>query len=123
MGIAFAMAHPYNELLRILSGYDFKTSDQGPPQDGNHNIISPSFNEDNSCGNGWICEHRWRQIYNMVKFRNVVHGTELKNWWDNGDQQIAFCRGNKGFITINNGGDLKQNLQVYVVANVSERLE
>ena len=21
-----------------------------------------------------MCEHRWRQIYNMAKFRNVVQG-------------------------------------------------
>ena len=32
----------------------------------------------------------------MVKFRNVA-GTELvRNWWDNGKNQIAFSRGSKG---------------------------
>lgn len=38
----------------------------------------------------------------MVKFRNVVSGTTLNNWVDNGNNQIAFCRGDKGFIAINN---------------------
>jgi alpha-amylase len=38
----------------------------------------------------------------MVKFRNLVNGEAVKNWWDNGSNQIAFSRGNKGFIVINN---------------------
>lgn len=49
----------------------------------------------------------------MVEFKNVVAGTELKNWWDNDSKQIAFCRGNRGFIAINGefGIDLNRNLQ------------
>ncbi len=38
----------------------------------------------------------------MVIFRNVVNGQPLSNWWDNGNNQIAFSRDNKGFIVINN---------------------
>lgn len=38
----------------------------------------------------------------MAGFRNVVEGQGLANWWDNGSHQIAFWRGNKGFIAINN---------------------
>lgn len=72
----------------------------GPPNI-NGDILPPTINPDLSCGNGWICEHRWRQIYSMVKFRNVVHGTNLNDWWDNQANQIAFCRGDKGFIAIN----------------------
>ncbi len=34
--------------------------------------------------------------------RNVVDGTGVKYWWDNGNNQIAWARGNKGFIAINN---------------------
>ncbi|KAG5877500.1 hypothetical protein JTB14_028909 [Gonioctena quinquepunctata] len=83
----------------------------GPPQDSNHNLISPKINSDETCGNGYICEHRWRQISNMVSFRNIVKDAPVTNWWSNGDQQIAFCRGNKGFVAFTNWGDLKQNLQ------------
>ncbi|CAF4582146.1 unnamed protein product, partial [Rotaria sp. Silwood2] len=57
---------------------------------------------DLSCGGGWICEHRWRQIYNMVRFRNTAAFQPVQNWWDNGNNQIAFSRGNKAFIAINN---------------------
>lgn len=47
----------------------------------------------------------------MAGFRNAVEGTDLQNWWSNGDQQIAFCRGNKGFIAFTLGGDINQSLQ------------
>jgi alpha-amylase len=43
-----------------------------------------------------MCEHRWRQIYNMVRFRNTAGFQTVQNWWDNGNNQIAFSRGNKG---------------------------
>ncbi|RXM92312.1 Pancreatic alpha-amylase [Acipenser ruthenus] len=39
---------------------------------------------------------------NMVIFRNVVNGQPFSNWWDNGGNQVAFGRGNKGFIVFNN---------------------
>lgn len=38
----------------------------------------------------------------MVKFRNLVEWEPLANWWDNEGHQIAFSRGTKGFIAINN---------------------
>lgn len=39
---------------------------------------------------------------NMVHFRNVVSGQPHANWWDNGNNQVAFGRGNRGFIVFNN---------------------
>ena len=38
----------------------------------------------------------------MNIFRNVVGFEPVRNWWDNGFQAIAFSRGNRGFIFINN---------------------
>ncbi|GLV35221.1 Amylase proximal [Carabus blaptoides fortunei] len=112
MATAFMLAHPYgNSGTRIMSSYTFTYPDQGPPQDHAQNIISPGFLADDTCTNGWVCEHRWRQIYNMVQFKNTVRGTGLNNWWDNGHQQIAFSRGNKGFVAFTVAGDLKQTLQ------------
>ncbi|XP_017774160.1 PREDICTED: alpha-amylase-like [Nicrophorus vespilloides] len=110
MATAFMLAHPYGS-TRVMSSFDFKDSDQGPPQDAQGNIISAGINNDDTCSNGWICEHRWRQIYNMVVFKNAVKGTEIENWWSNSDQQIAFSRGNKGFVAFTNWGDLNQDLK------------
>ncbi|XP_069700677.1 alpha-amylase-like [Periplaneta americana] len=118
MAVAFMLAYPYG-YPRVMSSFSFDTdTDQGPPQDGNGNIVSPSINSDGTCGNGWVCEHRWRQIFNMVGFRNVVAGTGLNDWWDDGNQQIAFCRGGKGFIAFNDefSSDLKQTLQTCLPA-------
>ena len=99
---AFMMAWPY-AFVQIMSSYDFpKDKDwQGPPSNG-PNTKDVIVNADDTCGNGWICEHRWRQIYNMAKFRNVAQGEPMRNWWDNGNNQIAFSRGNKAFLAINN---------------------
>jgi len=43
-----------------------------------------------------------------------VLGTDMNNWWDNGDYQIAFCRGRKGFIAFNvqKNTNLSETLQV-----------
>lgn len=99
MATAFHLAFPYG-ISRIMSSYNFTDTDQGPPADGNGEIISPQF-ENEVCVNGWICEHRWPQIYNMIKFKNVAGNSSVENWWDNENNQIAFSRGNKAFIIFN----------------------
>lgn len=73
MAIAFMLAHPYGT-GRVMSSYDFTDKETPPPQDAEGNLISPGFKHDLTCTNGYICEHRWREIYNMVQFRNVVDG-------------------------------------------------
>nr|CAD7267363.1 unnamed protein product [Timema shepardi] len=112
MAVAFMLSWSYG-FPRIMSSFAFQNSDTGPPHDEEQNILSVPVREDHTCGNGWVCEHRWRQIYNMVAFRNIVRGTTVKNWWDNRSKQIAFCRGNKGFIAFNDehNTDFRQHLQ------------
>lgn len=100
MATAFHLAWPYG-IPRIMSSFNFTTYEQGPPRDGAGNIVGPGFDSAGQCTNGWICEHRWHQIREMVKFRNVVQGTVVQNWWDNNSNQIAFSRGNRGFIAFN----------------------
>ncbi|KAI4459930.1 alpha-amylase [Holotrichia oblita] len=110
MAAAFMLAHPYGS-TRVMSSFAFTDTNMGPPQDDNQNIISPGINADDSCTNGWVCEHRWRQIANMVGFRNAVRGAGVNDWWSNGAQQIAFCRGGSGFVAFNNGGTISQTMQ------------
>lgn len=38
----------------------------------------------------------------MIGFRNHVGNEFLTSWWDNDNNMIAFCRGNKGFVAFNN---------------------
>lgn len=77
---------------QIYSGYEFSDNDAGPPNGG---TVYACFQD------GWKCQHYWRQIMNMVGFRNAVRGTGVNNWWDNGYQAIAFGRGSKGYVAIN----------------------
>lgn len=106
------LAHPYGN-PRVMSSYEFDHFDQGPPADFSKNILSPEIKEDGSCGNGRVCEHRWRQVYKMADFRNRVRNEALNNWWDDGAFQIAFCRGNRGFFAMNAGkSDLRQKIRV-----------
>jgi alpha-amylase len=48
----------------------------------------------------------------MIKFRNAVGTAAVANWWENsGGKQIAFSRGNRGFIVFNNENfDLNQSI-------------
>ncbi len=86
----FALAWPYG-YPKVMSSYEWLTHDQGPPSHGA-----------STCNNGWLCEHRERAIANMVGFRNATQESfSVTNWWDNGNNQIAFGRGDLGFVAIN----------------------
>ena len=50
----------------------------------------------------WVCEHRDPYLRTMVGFRRAVAGTTTGHWWDNGANAIAFSRGDRGFVAINN---------------------
>ncbi|MFL0799072.1 MAG: alpha amylase C-terminal domain-containing protein [Agarilytica sp.] len=86
----YMLAYPFGS-TKLHSSYEFTDDIHGPPASG-------------GCGvSGWVCQHRWSNIANMVGFRNFTQGINtVNNWWDNGNNQIAFGRGNKGFVVINN---------------------
>jgi alpha-amylase len=110
IGEIFSLAYPYG-YPKVMSSYRFEDHDQGPPANG--------ANSGDACGVNWICEHRWRGVANMVEFRNVTRSRfELSNWWDNGNNQIAFGRGDLGFVAINreDGASLNQSLQTGMAA-------
>lgn len=115
MATAFMLAHTYG-LPRLMSSYEFQSDDQGPPADANHNIVGRTINAEEQCLSPWVCEHRWKPIAAMINFRNVVFNSTIGNWADNGQNQMAFCRGNLGFIAFNNELSLnfKSVLQVCV---------
>jgi alpha-amylase len=96
---AFMTAWNYG-VPRVMSSYYFSNTDQGPP--GTQRSIASDLAT--GCGNGWVCEHRWKTIGAIFGFGAAVQGTDHANWWDNGKNQIAFSRGNKGWIAINKDG-------------------
>jgi alpha-amylase len=91
---AFMLAWPYGSPT-VMSSYDFSSRDQGPPSDASGRT------NNTTCFSGWRCEHRWQVVANMVAFHNAVDGTAVVNWYDNGNNHIAFGRSGKGYLTIN----------------------
>lgn len=107
MASAFMLAHPLGT-PRVLSSYQYTDALQGAPQDAAGNLLSPgrqprtaSPTAEAGCQNGWICEHRWPAVANMVELRAVAGRSEFSNWWDNGGKQIAFSRGDRAFVAWN----------------------
>ncbi|MEU8690698.1 alpha-amylase family protein [Streptomyces sp. NPDC048665] len=87
----FMLAWPYGA-PDINSGYEWSNADAGPPNDG----------QVNACWqDGWKCQHAWPEIKSMVAFRNTTRGEAVSNWWDDGNNAIAFGRGGKGYVAIN----------------------
>ena len=81
---------------KVMSSYTFDDYDAGPPSDAAGNTV------DADCGSSaWQCEHDWQPIRNMVAFHNEVRGEPVVQWWDNGNDLIAFGRGSKGYVVIN----------------------
>ncbi len=115
----FMLAWPYG-YPKVMSSYDWAHANSddttndwvGPPSDTNGNTNSiydanqnnvgcfaPRSGPDSNIGatGGWMCEHRWREIANMVDFRNfTVNSWGIDHWWSddpNGQgNQIAFAR-------------------------------
>jgi len=107
---AFMLAFPHGT-PQVMSSFDFGGSDQGPPADA-AGTTAPV-----DCASGWICEHRRRTTANLVGFHNQVHGTPVTSWWSNGSDQIAFGRGNAGFVVFNrSGGSLTRTFQTSLPA-------
>ncbi|MFE0704841.1 carbohydrate-binding module family 20 domain-containing protein [Streptomyces sp. NPDC058872] len=87
----FMLAWPYGS-PDVHSGYEWTDKDAGPPNGG----------QVNACySDGWKCQHAWREISSMVAFRNTARGQAVTNWWDNGNNAIAFGRGSKAYVAIN----------------------
>ncbi|MFI7273334.1 carbohydrate-binding module family 20 domain-containing protein [Streptomyces sp. NPDC049879] len=90
----FMLAWPYGA-PDVHSGYEFSDHDAGPPSDGHVNACWQD---------GWTCQHAWPEIESMVAFRNATAGQAVTDWWDNGNDAIAFGRGDRGYVAVNHEG-------------------
>jgi len=93
----FMLAYPYG-YPKVMSSYDYHgdTNAGGPSVPVHNGATLECF------GTNWQCEHRWSYIAGGVDFRNnTADNWTTTNWWDNGNNQIAFGRGSSGFVAIN----------------------
>ncbi|AQS69916.1 alpha-amylase family protein [Streptomyces pactum] len=103
----FMLAWPYGA-PDVNSGYEWSDHDAGPPNGGR---------VDACWQDGWKCQHAWPEIKSMVAFRNATRGQAVTNWWDNGNDAIAFGRGSKGYVVVNHeSGALTRTYQTSLPA-------
>ncbi|GII79987.1 alpha-amylase [Sphaerisporangium rufum] len=90
----FMLAWPFGK-PNVYSSFTWSDKEGGPPSAGG------GFVTDADCANGrWTCFHR--QLAGMAGFHEAVAGTPVGNWTDNGGNLIAFSRGDRGWVAINN---------------------
>lgn len=94
---AFMLAYPYGT-PNVFSGYEFTKRDEGAPGSTQTSIPDVNCAKDSK----WQCTQRLTSIRGMIGFYNAVRGTKVTNWQDDDDNNVAFSRGNKGFLAINN---------------------
>ena len=91
----FVLASPYGR-PQVYSGFEFTNADDSPPSDATGKIT------DTSCASGWACTHRDSGVEAMVRWHNAVGTAPQRNWRDDGGNVIAFSRGSRGWVTMNN---------------------
>jgi alpha-amylase len=107
----FMLAQPYG-YPSILSSYAFSCPSEnsmGPVSDANGwttPVTCAASLEAATASGQWVCEHRDPYIKNMVGFRRVTAGAAITHWWDDGADALAFSRGDKGFVAINDGSSV-----------------
>ncbi|NVM78441.1 alpha-amylase [Duganella sp. SG902] len=92
----FMLAWPYGS-AQLHSGFRFTSYDQAPPSASPFDASgNPLINQN------WDFIHRWSDIANMVAFRAATSGQGVDYFTNGTGNQIAFGRGAKGFVAINN---------------------
>lgn len=113
MAVAFMLA-PYGH-LRFMSSFAFTDPSQGPSANSD-GIISPEI-VNGECVNGQICAQRAADL-SHGPISQPGKRKKIENWWNNGNNQIAFSCGAKGFVAINAEGDLREQLQTGLPAGI-----
>ena len=105
---AFMLAYDYGT-PRLLSDYKYDDNAAGAP--GATATAVPDVDFDQACSTkdgDWNCQQRWTTTRGMIAFHNYVDGTSVSDWQDDGANNIAFSRGDKGFVAINNSTEDKE---------------
>lgn len=108
---AFMLGYGYGS-PKILSDYYFDDSTTNEAPKGTTATRTPDTDMDKACSTSksaskwtwgdWICQPRWTSTRGMVRFHNATAGQNVANWQTEGSNVIAFDRGSKGFMAINN---------------------
>jgi len=131
---AYMLTSKYGDSLRLMSSYAFFTFRQGPPGvgvDTLHDEVVRVYTHGNDgkwvasrCRSKpttspvtsgwdidqdrpWICEHRWKGMSGMVRFRKLIMQDPKKNQmmykWSDDQGRIAYSMGKVGFVMLSRG--------------------
>ena len=99
----FLLAYGYGS-PQIFSSFEYSDYNQGPPAASNGDVT------DTVCGTGaWECAEQNAAIDAMVGWHNLAltDGAAVANWTTDGNDLIAFSRGDAAWIAINNGSSAR----------------
>src|SRR5207237_772291 len=91
----FMLAEGYGT-PQVYASFAWTNPDDSPPSDAG------GFVTNTDCANGWDCQDRFTGVAHMVGWHNYVGAAPIANWADDGVNLIAFSRGHRGWISINN---------------------
>ena len=91
----FMLARGYGT-PQVYASFTFTGNDDSPPAD------AKGFVTNTDCSTGWFCTDRINGVANLVGWHNYVGDAKVTNWADDGVNVIAFSRGNRGWIALNN---------------------
>lgn len=82
---------------QVYSSFAWNITDDSPPSTADGMIT------DTDCsGTQWICVDRNQGVLGMVGWHNQVGDARVTHWWDDGQNVIAFSRGHRGWLAMNN---------------------
>ena len=96
----FLLAYGYGT-PQIYSSFEYGNYNQAPPDTSNGDVT------DTVCGTGaWACTEQNSAVDAMVGWHNLAltDDAAVANWTTDGNDLIAFSRGDAAWIAINNGG-------------------
>jgi alpha-amylase len=91
----FMLAYGYGR-PQVYSAFSFTNRYDSPP------ATAAGFVTNTDCATGWVCVDRYQAVVNLVRFHNYVGSAPLRHWYDDRANLIAFSRGSRGWIAINN---------------------
>jgi alpha-amylase len=109
LGLTFMLAWPYGT-PSLMSSFTFENGDQGPPSVAEEGWRTLPVHGEAGLGcltesaydsHGWVCEHRWPLVTEMIDFRKAMGEAQVAHWQAEGASRIAFARGERGFVAMN----------------------
>ena len=82
---------------QVYSSFTWEKAEDSPPARADGRIT------DAVCGQGWSCDHRNPGIVAMVGWHDYVGQAERANFWTDDANVVAFSKGNRGWVALNNG--------------------